>query len=286
MNRLWKQLFGTGISSLVEDVGAQGEWPVHPELLDWLALEFQDSGWNVKRMVKLLVMSAAYRQDSRHRPRAARALTPATGCSPRSRRGGSRPSSFATTRWRSPGLLNREIGGPSVFPYQPAGYYANLQFPDRDYIADTRRPPVSPRRLHALATDVPSSDAGQFQRAPREECTAARNVANTPQQALTLAQRPHVRGGRGCWPNRCFPGRAVRMTAVSTCSMKRRCPAPARPRANIFARVSGSATRLLPRSPIGSRSVPQGRPGFAFPASRRTRAGFLDRRLSRRARAS
>src|SRR5262249_52554531 len=60
VNRLWKQLFGTGISSLVEDLGAQGEWPVHPELLDWLAIEFRDGGWDVKHMVKLLVMSAAY----------------------------------------------------------------------------------------------------------------------------------------------------------------------------------------------------------------------------------
>ena len=72
VNRLWKQFFGTGISSLVEDLGAQGEWPVHPELLDWLAVEFRDGGWDVKHMVKLMVMSAAYRQDSRAPARAAR----------------------------------------------------------------------------------------------------------------------------------------------------------------------------------------------------------------------
>ena len=72
MNRLWKQFFGTGISSLVEDVGAQGEWPVHPELLDWLALEFRDGGWNVKRMVKLLVMSASLSPGLAAATRAAR----------------------------------------------------------------------------------------------------------------------------------------------------------------------------------------------------------------------
>ncbi len=72
-NRLWKQLFGTGISSLVEDVGAQGEWPVHPELLDWLAVEFRENGWDIKHMIKTLVMSSAYRQDSRLRPELRRA---------------------------------------------------------------------------------------------------------------------------------------------------------------------------------------------------------------------
>src|SRR5207302_9253269 len=67
MNRLWKQFFGTGISAVVDDLGAQGEWPVHPELLDWLASEFIDSGWNSKRLVKLMVMSSTYRQSSNPR---------------------------------------------------------------------------------------------------------------------------------------------------------------------------------------------------------------------------
>ena len=136
MNRLWKQLFGTGISSMVEDVGAQGEWPVHPELLDWLAVEFRDSGWNIKRMVKLVVMSAAYRQDSRHRLDL-REIDPGNRLvaaqSPRRLEAEFvRDNALAIA-----GLLNPEIGGPSVFPYQPPGYYANLQFPDRDYIANT-----------------------------------------------------------------------------------------------------------------------------------------------------
>lgn len=68
MNRLWKQFFGTGISAVMEDVGAQGEWPSHPELLDWLAVEFRESGWDVKRMVKLIALSATYRQDSKTEP--------------------------------------------------------------------------------------------------------------------------------------------------------------------------------------------------------------------------
>jgi hypothetical protein len=189
MNRLWKQLFGTGISSMVEDVGAQGEWPVHPELLDWLALEFRDSGWNVKRMVKLLVMSASYRQDSRFRPEL-REIDPnnrllAAQAPRRLEAEFVRDNALAIA-----GLLNLDMGGPSVFPYQPAGYYANLQFPDRDYVPDTDRRQY--RRgvyMHWQRTFLHPMLAN-FDAPPREECTAARNVANTPQQALTLLNDP------------------------------------------------------------------------------------------------
>ena len=68
MNRTWKMFFGTGISAVVDDLGAQGEWPTHPELLDWLAVEFMDSGWDMKHMIKLMVMSATYRQSSNPSP--------------------------------------------------------------------------------------------------------------------------------------------------------------------------------------------------------------------------
>jgi hypothetical protein len=189
MNRLWKQYFGTGISSLVEDVGAQGEWPVHPELLDWLAVEFRDGGWNVKQMVKLLVMSATYRQDSRLR-RDLRDIDPnnrlLASQSPRRLDAEFvRDNALAVA-----GLINLDIGGPSVFPYQPAGYYANLQFPDRDYIADTDQRQY--RRgvyMHWQRTFLQPMLAN-FDAPPREECTAARTVANTPQQALTLLNDP------------------------------------------------------------------------------------------------
>src|SRR5271157_2648872 len=185
MNRLWKHHFGAGISSLVQDVGARGEWPAHPELLDWLALEFRDSGWDVKRMVKLLVMSATYRQVSRHRP-GLRDIDPnnrlLAAQSPRRLDAEFvRDNALAVA-----GLINLDIGGPSVFPYQPAGYYANLQFPDRDYIAETDQRQY--RRgvyMHWQRTFLQPMLAN-FDAPPREECTAARTVANTPQQALTL----------------------------------------------------------------------------------------------------
>ena len=68
MNRLWKQFFGNALSAQVNDIGAQGEWPTHPELLDWLAVEFRESGWDIKHMVQLIVSSATYRESSNLHP--------------------------------------------------------------------------------------------------------------------------------------------------------------------------------------------------------------------------
>ncbi|APW63995.1 PSD1 and planctomycete cytochrome C domain-containing protein [Paludisphaera borealis] len=190
MNRLWKQCFGAGLSGVIEDVGAQGEWPVHPELLDWLAVDFREGGWDVKRMVKTLVTSSAYRQDSRQRPEL-RDADPANrwiaSQSPRRLEAEFvRDNALAVA-----GLLKLDlIGGPSAFPYQPAGYYSNLQFPDRDY--DASAGDLQYRRglyMHWQRTFLHPMLAN-FDAPPREECTPTRNVANTPQQALTLLNDP------------------------------------------------------------------------------------------------
>jgi len=189
VNRLWKQIYGVGISAVMEDVGGQGEWPVHPELLDWLAVEFRESGWDVKHMVRLMVTASAYRQDSRARPEL-KDLDPnnrwVAFLSPRRLE-----AEFVRDNALSvAGLLNLDVGGPSAFPYQPAGYYANIQFPDRDYIASGgdlqyRRGLYSHWQRTFLHPMLANFDAPS-----REECTPARNVANTPQQALTLLNDP------------------------------------------------------------------------------------------------
>jgi hypothetical protein len=189
VNRLWKQFFGTGISGVLDDVGAQGEWPTHLELLDWLAVEFRESGWDVKHMVKQIVMSAAYRQDSRQRPEL-REIDPnnrlLAAQSPRRLEAEFvRDNALAIA-----GLIDLEVGGPSAHPYQPGGYYANLQFPDRDYVAD--RDERQYRRgvyMHWQRTFLHPMLAN-FDAPSREECTATRPVANTPQQALTLLNDP------------------------------------------------------------------------------------------------
>ncbi len=203
MNRLWKQFFGAGISAGVEDLGAQGEWPVQPELIDWLACEFiqplvsQPSTlgpqplhpWDLKHMVKLIVMSSAYRQSSNQRP-------DLSDIDPNNRLLACQsPRRLEAEFVRDnalfiAGLLNEEIGGPSARPYQPAGYYANLQFPDRDYY-----PHLDERQYrrgvytHWQRTFLQPMLAN-FDAPSREECTANRVVSNTPQQALTLLNDP------------------------------------------------------------------------------------------------
>lgn len=188
-NRLWKQFYGTGISAVVDDLGAQGEWPVHPELLDWLAIEFMYSGWDVKHLVKLMVMSSTYRQNSNQR-QDLKDIDPnnrlLASQSPRRLE-----SEFVRDNALAiAGLLNSDIGGPSAHPYQPPDYYVNLQFPDRDYVPDRderqyRRGVYSHWQRTFLQPMLANFDAPS-----REECTAIRTVSNTPQQALTLLNDP------------------------------------------------------------------------------------------------
>ena len=189
VNRLWKMFFGTGISNVLDDIGSQGEWPSHPELLDWLAIEFMESGWDIKHMVKLIVNSKAYRQSSYENEKL-RTIDPENRLI-------ARQSSFRIdaefirdNALSVSGLLVNKIGGPSVKPYQPSGYWENLNFPRRTYKADSGQNQY--RRglythwqrqfLHPalIAFDAPS----------REECTANRPRSNTPLAALVMLNDP------------------------------------------------------------------------------------------------
>ncbi len=189
VNRLWKMFYGTGLSKTVDDLGTRGEWPSHPELLDWLAVEFVDSGWDVKHLVRLMVGSSTYRQTSQAGP-GLRERDPENRLL-------ARQSSFRLdaelvrdNALAVSGLLNDTVGGPSVKPYQPAGYWDFLNFPKRTWEADHGQA-LYRRGLYTfwcrtflqpslLAFDAPS----------REECTAARIVSNTPLQALALLNDP------------------------------------------------------------------------------------------------
>ena len=189
MNRLWKQFFGAGLSKQLDDLGAQGEPPSNPALLDWLACEFMDSGWDVKHMVRTIVTSKTYRQTS--------VATPELLAADPLNRELARQSAYRVdaelvrdNALAVSGLLVAKIGGPSVKPYQPDGYWENLNFPQRQYVAD--QGDAQHRRglytwwqrsfLHPslLAFDAPS----------REECCAERNRSNIPQQALVLLNDP------------------------------------------------------------------------------------------------
>jgi hypothetical protein len=190
MNRLWAQFFGAGLSAVLDDLGSQGELPSHPELLEWIASEFRVSGWDMKRMIRLFVTSATYRQSSSLRSEL-RDTDPANRllASQNPRRLEAefvRDNALAIA-----GVLNlRDIGGPSAAPYQPKGYYAALQFPDREYAASSddeqwRRGVY----MHWQRTFLHPMLAN-FDAPARDECAAQRTLSNTPQQALTLLNDP------------------------------------------------------------------------------------------------
>ncbi len=189
VNRTWKHFFGAGLSNVLDDLGNQGEWPSHPELLDWLASEFR-SDWDRKRITKLIVTSQTYRQTAATRDDLTE-LDPynrllAQQSARRLEAEIVRDNALAIS-----GLLNDKwVGGPSVFPYQPPGYYANLQFPNRRYTQqlDGRQY----RRglyMHWQRTFLHPMLAN-FDAPSRDECTADRTESNSPQQALTLLNDP------------------------------------------------------------------------------------------------
>ncbi|MEO5914163.1 MAG: PSD1 and planctomycete cytochrome C domain-containing protein [Luteolibacter sp.] len=197
-NRLWKQFFGKGLSNVLDDFGNQGEWPSHPQLLDWLAAEFRDSGWDVKHMVRLIVTSRTYQQVSATRRDLAEKDPANRLLAEQSAR--RLDAEFVRDNALSISGLLRDgvIGGPSVKPYQPAGYWVNLNFPERDYQASTGNDQY--RRglyMHWQRTFMHPMLAG-FDAPSREECTADRFQSNSPQQALTLLNDPSfVEAARG-----------------------------------------------------------------------------------------
>ena len=183
MNRFWQMYFGAGLVKTVEDFGSQGEWPTHPELLDWLATEFVRTGWDIKAMQKLIVTSAAYRQSSKATPellqkdpenrllaRAPRLRLPA---------GMIRDQALAVS-----GLLTEQIGGPSVKPYQPAGLWKELS--GQDYVQD-KGEKLYRRSLYTFwKRSSPPPSLMNFDAAGREACVVRDTRTNTPLQALDL----------------------------------------------------------------------------------------------------
>ncbi len=197
VNRFWKQFFGTGISKVLDDLGAQGEPPVNPELLDWLACEFMDSGWDVKQIVRQIVTSETYQQVSE--------ATPELLAADPYNRQYARQSAFRVEAelvrdqaLAVSGLLATQIGGASVKPYQPAGYWENLNFPTRKYQADDGESQYRRGLYTWWQRSFLHPSLGAFDAPSREECTAERNRSNIPQQALVLLNDPtYVEAARG-----------------------------------------------------------------------------------------
>ncbi|MEI8021202.1 MAG: DUF1549 and DUF1553 domain-containing protein, partial [Schlesneria sp.] len=189
VNRVWKLLFGAGLSRRVDDLGAQGDWPSHPLLVDQLAGQFIESGWDIKQLIKTIVMSQTYRQSSVSNSEI-REVDPYNRWLARQGRFRLDAELVRDNALAISGLLVSKIGGTSVKPYQPPGYWAHLNFPTREW-QNGNGDDLYRRGLYThwqrlylhpslMAFDAPS----------REECTADRARSNTPLQSLVLLNDP------------------------------------------------------------------------------------------------
>ncbi len=194
VNRIWAQFFGRGIVKTLGDFGMQGELPSHPELLDWLAVDFMQHGWNIKRLVKQIVMSATYRQsaiiqknhlnidpDNVYLARAGRYRLPAEIV---------RDHVLASSS-----LLNTDIGGPSIKPYQPKGLWevATSGRGSLSKYVEDEGPALYRRGMYVFVKrTVPPPNMLVFDASNRDQCEVQRSRTNTPLQALVLMNDPHV----------------------------------------------------------------------------------------------
>jgi mono/diheme cytochrome c family protein len=193
VNRYWQTYFGHGIVKTQEDFGVQGEPPSHPELLDWLATEFTRTGWDVRAMQKLIVTSATYRQSSRVTP-ALLEKDPENRLLARGPRIRLPAEMIRDTALAASGLLNGEIGGPSVFPYQPKGLWEEMAFGDgfsAQSYEQSHGKDLYRRGMYTFwKRTVPPASLATFDAPDREKCTARRALTNTPLQALALLNDP------------------------------------------------------------------------------------------------
>ena len=193
VNRMWQMFFGQGIVKTAEDFGSQGDWPTHPQLLDWLATEFIAIGWDIKAMQKQIVTSAAYRQASRITPELFERdpENDLLAHGPRFRM----PAEFIRDQALfASGLINLDIGGPSVYPYQPKGLWEDVAYGDRftaqTYVQSQGRDLYRRSMYTFWKRSLPHPTLATFDAPDREVCTARRARTNTPLQALILMNDP------------------------------------------------------------------------------------------------
>ena len=242
VNRMWQELFGAGLVKTSEDFGSQGQPPSHPELLDWLAVEFRETGWDMKRMYKLMLMSAAYRQSSAANGQKLKA-DPDNRLISRGPRFRMDAEMVRDLFLSAGGLLNPAIGGPSVKPYQPDGIWetvamkgSNTRFYKQDHGDGLYR-----RGLYTFwKRAAPPASMEIFNAPTRENCVVRRERTNTPLQALVTLNDPQmVEAARGL---------AQRTLLDAGIDFDRRLDAMT---ARVIARPMGPRERLVVKKALG-----------------------------------
>lgn len=212
VNRFWQLLFGRGIVKTTEDFGNQGALPSHPALLDWLAVHFRESGWDVKALLKMIVLSSTYRQSSRA-DAVERAEDPDNQWLARGPSGRLPAELIRDVALSAGGLLTKEIGGPSVKPYQPPGLWEEKgEFSQLKYYQQDSGEDLYRRGLYTFwRRTSPPPSMTTFDAPTRDICTVERQATNTPLQALVLLNDPQFVEAA-----RVLAGRVIRQRSESS----------------------------------------------------------------------
>ena len=230
VNRYWQMLFGAGLVKTPEDFGSQGAQPTHPKLLDWLAVEFRESGWDIKGIIKRIVMSETYCQDSRVTAEMIE-LDPANERLARGPR--FRLSAFAIRdqALAVSGLLSKKQGGPPVMPYQPEGLWDEVNAKGFKYIV-AKDDGLYRRSLYSFwRRTVPPPSMMNFDSAGREACSVNVSRTNTPLQAINLQNDPqYVEAARALGQRMMTEAAATTDARITYCSqlVLGRAPSPMR----------------------------------------------------------
>ncbi|MDX1913778.1 MAG: PSD1 and planctomycete cytochrome C domain-containing protein [Saprospiraceae bacterium] len=194
VNLLWQEFFGAGLVKTSGDFGMQGNLPTHPELLDWLSVDFMENGWDTKRLVRQIVLSATYRQSARVTEQHLQ-KDPENNWLARAPRLRYKAEFVRDFVLASSGLLNREIGGPSVKPYQPAGLWENASSGRgvlKTYVQDTDSQLYRRGLYTFVKLTLPPPAMIMFDASNRDQCEVKRTRTNTPLQALIMMNDPTV----------------------------------------------------------------------------------------------
>lgn len=194
VNRIWQQFFGTGLVKTAENFGSQGELPSHPKLLDWLAVDFQEHGWDLQYLMKKIVTSATYRQSATASKKKLE-VDPENRYLSRGPRFRLTPEMLRDTWLATSGLLNPTIGGPPVRPYQPAGLWEETNAGDgrgtlTKYVQDTDGQQYRRTMYTIFKRTLPHPFLTTFDASYRDVCAVRRQRTNTPLQALNLMNDP------------------------------------------------------------------------------------------------
>ena len=205
VNRLWQQVFGIGLVETSEDFGSQGTPPSHPELLDWLTVEFRDGGWDVKALMKRLVMSSTYRQTSKASP-ALHKIDPKNRLLARGPRYRLDAEMLRDQALSLSGLLVNQVGGPSVKPPQPQGLWKSVGYSGSntvDFRQDIGAEKIYRRSMYTFwKRSSPPPQMSTFDAPSRESCQTRRERTNTPLQALLLMNEEQYVEAARCFAQR------------------------------------------------------------------------------------